>query len=99
MEDFIPGLLPLLPVRSRSDPLDRAIALRPGVAGHRHGPAAPTAAESPAADDHRQPLSRLREAPAELFDERDGALALEVARAVVGFADQQLADLMPSEST
>ncbi|MFM7464740.1 MAG: HEPN domain-containing protein [Cyanobium sp.] len=39
------------------------------------------------------------EAPAELFDERDGALALEVARAVVGFADQQLADLMPSEST
>ena len=30
------------------------------------------------------------EAPVDLFDERDGALA--VARAVVGFADQQLAE-------
>lgn len=33
------------------------------------------------------------EAPVDLFDERDGALALEVARAVVGFADRQLAGL------
>ena len=30
------------------------------------------------------------EAPVDLFDERDGTLALAVARAVVGFADQQL---------
>jgi hypothetical protein len=29
----------------------------------------------------------------DLFDERDGALALQVARAVVGFADQQLGEL------
>ena len=28
----------------------------------------------------------------DLFDERDGELALTVARAVVGFADQQLAE-------
>jgi HEPN domain-containing protein len=33
------------------------------------------------------------EAPVDLFDARDGALALEVARAVVGFADQQLGEL------
>ena len=39
------------------------------------------------------------EAPVDLFDERDGALALEVARAVVGFADQQLGDLDQSESS
>ena len=30
------------------------------------------------------------EAPVDLFDGRDGALALAVAQAVVGFADQQL---------
>jgi hypothetical protein len=30
------------------------------------------------------------EAPIDLFDERDGALALQVARAVVAFADRQL---------
>ena len=29
----------------------------------------------------------------DLFDGRDGALALEVARAVVDFADQQLGEL------
>jgi hypothetical protein len=28
----------------------------------------------------------------DLFDEKDGALALAVARAVVGFADQQLGE-------
>jgi len=39
------------------------------------------------------------EAPVDLFDKRDGALALEVARAVVGFADQQLADLVQPEPT
>ncbi|MFN5117106.1 MAG: HEPN domain-containing protein [Cyanobacteriota bacterium] len=39
------------------------------------------------------------EAPVDLFDEKDGALALEVARAVVGFADQQLGDLDQSESS
>jgi HEPN domain-containing protein len=33
------------------------------------------------------------EAPVDLFDARDGALALDVARAVVGFADQQLGEL------
>jgi HEPN domain-containing protein len=33
------------------------------------------------------------EAPVDLFDQRDGALALEVARAVVGFVDQQLGGL------
>jgi HEPN domain-containing protein len=33
------------------------------------------------------------EAPVDLFDGRDVALALEVARAVVGFADQQLGEL------
>jgi len=33
------------------------------------------------------------EAPVDLFDARDGALALQVARAVVGFADQQLREL------
>jgi HEPN domain-containing protein len=33
------------------------------------------------------------EAPVDLFDSRDGALALEVARAVVDFADQQLGEL------
>ena len=39
------------------------------------------------------------EAPVDLFDARDGALALEVARAVVGFADQQLGDLAQPESS
>ena len=39
------------------------------------------------------------EAPVDLFDERDGALALEVAGAVVRFADQQLGDLAQPEST
>jgi hypothetical protein len=39
------------------------------------------------------------EAPVDLFDERDGALALEVARAVVGFADQQLGELDQPESS
>jgi HEPN domain-containing protein len=34
------------------------------------------------------------EAPVDLFDARDGALALDVARAVVGFADQQLGELL-----
>jgi len=33
------------------------------------------------------------EAPVDLFDERDGALALAVARTVVDFADQQLGEL------
>jgi len=33
------------------------------------------------------------EAPVDLFDGRDGARALEVARAVVDFADQQLGEL------
>ena len=39
------------------------------------------------------------EAPVDLFDARDGALALEVAKAVVGFADQQLGDLAQPRST
>ena len=39
------------------------------------------------------------EAPVDLFDERDGALALEVARAVVGFADGQLGALAQPESS
>jgi HEPN domain-containing protein len=39
------------------------------------------------------------EAPVDLFDGRDGALALEVARAVVGFADQQLGDLDQPQAT
>ena len=39
------------------------------------------------------------EAPVDLFDQRDGALALEVARAVVGFADQQLGDLNPPQTS
>jgi HEPN domain-containing protein len=39
------------------------------------------------------------EAPVDLFDERDGALALEVARAVVGFADGQLGALAQRESS
>jgi hypothetical protein len=39
------------------------------------------------------------EAPVDLFDARDGALALEVARAVVAFADQQLGELDEPEST
>ena len=39
------------------------------------------------------------EAPVDLFDERDGALALEVARAVVGFADRQLGELIQPESS
>jgi HEPN domain-containing protein len=39
------------------------------------------------------------EAPVDLFDERDGALALEVAGAVVGFAERQLGDLAQPEST
>ena len=34
------------------------------------------------------------EAPIDLFDERDGALALQVARAVVAFADRQLGGLV-----
>ena len=38
------------------------------------------------------------EAPVDLFDARDGALALEVARAVVSFADQQLGGLDPPQS-
>lgn len=39
------------------------------------------------------------EAPVDLFDERDGAMALEVARAVVGFADEQLGGLVQAESS
>ena len=39
------------------------------------------------------------EAPVDLFDARDGALALEVARAVVGFADQQLGELDKPQAT
>jgi HEPN domain-containing protein len=39
------------------------------------------------------------EAPVDLFDAGDGALALEVARAVVGFADQQLGDLDQPQAT
>lgn len=38
------------------------------------------------------------EAPVDLFDAKDGALALEVARAVVGFADQQLGGLDQPQS-
>jgi HEPN domain-containing protein len=39
------------------------------------------------------------EAPVDLFDARDGALALEVARAVVAFADQQLGGLDQPQSS
>ena len=39
------------------------------------------------------------EAPLDLFDQRDGALALAVARAVVGFADQQLGELDGPQAT
>ena len=39
------------------------------------------------------------EAPVDLFDERDGALALAVARAVEGFADQQLGELAGPQTT
>jgi HEPN domain-containing protein len=39
------------------------------------------------------------EAPVDLFDDRDGAVALEVARAVVGFADQQLGGMDQAESS
>jgi HEPN domain-containing protein len=39
------------------------------------------------------------EAPVDLFDERDGALALAVARGVVGFADQQLGELDRPQAT
>ena len=39
------------------------------------------------------------EAPVDLFDGRDVALALAVARAVVGFADQQLGELDGPESS
>jgi hypothetical protein len=35
----------------------------------------------------------------DLFDERDAALALEVAQALVGFADQQLGGLVQAESS
>jgi len=39
------------------------------------------------------------EAPMDLFDERDAALALQVAQAVVGFVDQQLAELQEPGSS
>ena len=39
------------------------------------------------------------EAPVDLFDDKDGALALAVARAVVGFADQQLGELDRPQAT
>ena len=39
------------------------------------------------------------EAPVDLFDHRGGALALAVARAVVGFADQQLGELDKPQAT
>jgi HEPN domain-containing protein len=39
------------------------------------------------------------EAPVDLFDGRDVALALEVARAVMGFADQQLGGLDGPQTT
>jgi len=39
------------------------------------------------------------EAPVDLFVERDGALALTVARAVVGFADQHLGELDRPQAT
>jgi len=38
------------------------------------------------------------EAPVDLFDERDAELALQVAQAVVGFAEQQLAGLGEARS-
>jgi HEPN domain-containing protein len=39
------------------------------------------------------------EAPVDLFDERDAGLALQVAQAVVSFADQQLTHLPPPGSS
>jgi HEPN domain-containing protein len=39
------------------------------------------------------------EAPSDLFDGRDAALALAVARAVVGFADRQLGELIEPETS
>ena len=39
------------------------------------------------------------EAPMDLFDERDAALALQVAQAVVRFVDQQLAELQEPGSS
>ena len=39
------------------------------------------------------------EAPADLFEGRDAALALAVARAVVGFADRQLGELIEPETS
>ena len=39
------------------------------------------------------------EAPIDLFDERDGALALQVAHAVVAFADRQLGGLVQPYSS
>lgn len=39
------------------------------------------------------------EAPVDLFDAGDGALALQVAQAVVAFADQQLGTLDGPESS
>jgi len=39
------------------------------------------------------------EAPVDLFDDRDGALALKVARAVVDFADRQLGELIEPETS
>ena len=39
------------------------------------------------------------EAPVDLFNDTDGALALAVARAVVGFADQQLGELAGPQTT
>jgi HEPN domain-containing protein len=39
------------------------------------------------------------EAPVDLFDERDGTLALAVAGAVVAFADQQLGELDGPQTT
>lgn len=46
------------------------------------------------------PLRQLPlKAPIDLFDERDGALALQVARAVVAFADRQLGGLVQPYSS
>ena len=59
-EKALKALLLALDQESGANRLDRAIARRPGAAWHRDRPIAPIAAESPAADDHRQPLPGWR---------------------------------------
>jgi len=100
-------LLALAPDQSAADQLAEAL-LGAGLADDVIGLSQTRWLQRQRGDDPLKPLQRMTtasrypdgdEAPVDLFDERDGALALAVARAVVDFADQQLGELDGLECT